>query len=273
MRQSFVALLCFLISPVAFGGLVPDPESDNNALIVGVAHNLPGIGNDVEMAKSITEHKAYQFHPASVLQNSKGRVQEVKEALKEGSENAWSTFLFYFSGHGSRGTINLQNGNLSATSIRDVIAEGRKEQGPLGRLVLFFDSCHSGSMADPMRQAFDMKTGMRTIGAAEEEMRDRTESEATANAWMEALTPRRGDPTYWKSLFVFASSRSNELSNAGSNGSAFTVALDKAFKEVVTKRGTIQDWVEKTQSYTHGHHPVARFSPEALAQEPLDITQ
>jgi len=72
-----------------------------------------------------------------------------------------------------------------------------------------------------------------------------------------------------KKLFVFASSRADETSLAGYDGSVFTNALVKAFNETEQKDETMATLVKLTQEYTEGHHPVARMVPKALELEEL----
>jgi hypothetical protein len=257
VRRLLLSLSLFFVwvSPVLGNSsersIVEDPNSDNTALIVGVAHGLPGIGLDVKNVKQMTEHTSYKFKPATILQNGQARIEEVKSALTEGADNAGGTFLFYFSGHGSRGSIYLQNGNMRASEIRTAIEAGRQKQGPLDRLVMFFDSCHSGSLLDPMRSLSNM-AAFRGLTANEIES---LETDAMVDSLYAALTPDRDGPAYWKSLFVMASSRANELSNAGSNGSAFTVGMTRAFNEAVKNKGTLEEFVTKTKLTPMGTIP------------------
>ena len=127
----------------------------------------------------------------------------------------------------------------------------------MSRLILMFDSCYSGSLIDPLKQERANCKSTRE---------QRLANEAFVNELMTALGDRA---PYWSKLFVFASSRADETSLAGEQGSVFTVALRKAFDEVLAAKGTMKEFIEKTMTYTVGHHPVPRLVPDAWASEKL----
>jgi hypothetical protein len=268
MRYPFVAAALAALWPAYASalGLVEYPAGRNKALIVGVGHGLPGIPKDMGYAKHMATHAAYQF-AVTELGEHEGTVANIKANLTEMGKTTFmdGTLFFYFSGHGGRGTIYPKDRTMSIKEIREALEAGRAEWGPLARLVLMFDSCHSGSLLDPVR---DFLPGLAALSV--DENRDRMESELFADeVTREMVAMNRGRSAYWNKLFVFASSLANELSSAGSNGSMFTVALDKAFREISGTRATIADLISKTQKYTSGHHPVARLVPDELRQEPM----
>ncbi len=237
--------------------LVTDPSGNNQLLVVGVPGGLPGIDKDLKMVEEIGINPAYQF-VSSKLWSSQGTVANVAQSLTTLSANALDkgTMFFYYSGHGSRGSISLKDRSMRISEIRQALEKGREGLGPLSRLVMIFDSCYSGSLVDPLRKLISP-------------IADDAEANAFTDNLIEELSYSSRASEYWKSLFVFASSRSNETSNAGSSGSEFTVALHKGFVETSNQQGTMSDWVQKTKTYTTGHHPVERFVPGDMANEKL----
>ncbi len=242
--------------------LVEHFDAPNQALLVGVSHGLPGIDLDVNNLKRISSHSAYNFQPTQLMdaQGTKANVMQelTLRASKAGSDGS---LLFYYSGHGSPGSIYLEDGSLEVTKIRKALEDGRANQGPLERLVFISDSCFSGTLLDPMR-----------LGLLPQLKDPEIQSALMTNEIVSALsrTDELGRAaTYWKRLFVFASSRADETSLAGKDGSVFTVAFAKAFDETVSAKGSMNDLVTKTQTYTVGHHPVARFAPPDFGAEEL----
>ena len=143
--------------------------------------------------------------------------------------------------------------------IREAVEQGRakKSSGPLARLVMIFDSCYAGSLLDPLRLFSQL------------DLRDeRAETEAFVDEVVGTMTRGRADE-YWKKLFVFAACRANETSLASGSGSVFTNAMAQAFDEAIGANATMAEFVQKTQEYTHGHHPVARFAPQDLENEKM----
>ena len=242
-------------------GLVQSANPDNQALLVGVTYGLPGIDLDIANMKAIAENASYQLKPTT-LWEAEGNVANTAQHLTDLSKASGKegTFLFYFSGHGSSGSILLEDMEMQVKDIRTAIEAGRKGLTPLARLVLMFDSCYSGSLLDPFRR------GISLDGILTPEMRTALLAD---NVVSEFTGTNRAKKKYWDNLFVFASSRADETSLASDAGSIFTLALVKGFTEVATANGTVGDFVAKTQAYTEGHHPVARLVPTTLEKEPL----
>ena len=85
----------------------------------------------------------------------------------------------------------------------------------------------------------------------------------------EFTKPTRRGAAYWDKLMVIASSRADENSLASSVGSIFTIAMKKAYDEVMKTNDTVGKFIELSQKYTQGHHPVARLVPASLASEKM----
>src|SRR5690606_38725384 len=110
------------------------------------------------------------------------------------------------------------------------------------------DSCYSASRMGPLRL--------------------RSASERLAQEFAAASSPaRRGSS--WDKLFALASSRHDETSLSGFDGSVFTIAFKKACLDAESSGGTMGDLVRLTETYTEGHDPVARFVPASLESELL----
>lgn len=262
MRTSFWAVVCLWVSLNSFGanqirGLVKNTSADNRALLIAAANGLSGLDYDIDNLKEIGENKAYGFKDMTLwdgkasLANSK---KELTALAREVGEKG--TLLFYFTGHGMKGSLYMGDQKLmKAADIRGAIEAGRQGIGPVERLVLIYDSCYSGSLVDPID------------GRARATLEKQRAQEMVNEIVAEFST--RDSRDYWKSLFVFASSGDNETSLASPKGSIFTLALKKAFDEIANKNGTLANLVELTKKYTEGHHPVERFVPATMANESL----
>lgn len=241
-------------------GMVESTDGNNEALLVRVGHGLPGLDKDIDMATEIAEHASYKFNN-SFLSEEEGTNKNVAAQLTKLTQNAGydGTFFFYYTGHGNKGSLYMQDGSMPIATIRAAMEKGRQGLGPMKRLVLMFDSCYSGSLLDPVRNVLPLN-----------QMHDnRIASALFADEVVRGMAPSRDTAPYWEKLFVFASSRADETSLAGQEGSVFTVALKKAFDEAIYENSTLGTWVKKTQEYTVGHHPVARFVPATLESEKM----
>ena len=132
--------------------LVEQTDAPNQSLLVGVSHGLPGIDLDVANAKRMGSHSAYNFQPRIVM-DTDGTKANVAKELTAAAQRAGTdgSLFFYYSGHGSPGSIYLQDGSLAIDKIRQALEDGRAGMGPMQRLIFMSDSCYSGSLLDPMR--------------------------------------------------------------------------------------------------------------------------
>lgn len=255
-------VITVLISTSSFGqdsrSLVENSDKSNLALLVGVTYGLPGIDLDLNNVDEIARHPAFRFN-VSRLWEEQGTVDNVAKSLTETASkvDTGGSMLFYFSGHGDKGGLLMQDRLMKLAEIKAALEKGRQGKGPLSRLVLMFDSCYSGSLVDPLNRVRGVCKSSRS-------------QEAMNIEFVNELMTELGDRApYWSKLFVFASSRADETSLAGSNGSVFTVAMRKAFDEVAASKGSMKEFIEKTMLYTEGHHPVPRLVPDLWANEAL----
>ncbi len=264
MRISALFLLGIAMSTgIAFGddrGLADAAGGSNKALIVSVGHGLSGLDLDVNNVKSMVSHPAYDFRVTEMAED-KARVADVKKGLTQTAQDSRDgTMMFYYTGHGGVGTLWLQDTSIKVEELRAAIEEGRKNMGPLKRLVLIYDSCHAGSMMDGMRKLFGFGL-VRDEAAQNALVADTLVNEFTQS--------NRDGAKYWNKLMVIASSRADENSLASAQGSIFTLAMKKAFDESIAVNHTVGKFIELSQTYTVGHHPVARLVPAELASEKM----
>ncbi len=261
MRMSFLVLLLFVASAHAAieRGFVETPGGYNKALLVSVGHGLSGLDFDIKNVKEMIANPAYEFQ-FSELHEGQAQVADVKKALTQAAQDARDgTFFFYYTGHGGVGTLWLQDTTIKVEEIRKAIEDGRANSGPLKRLVIIYDSCHAGSMMDPMRLG-----GFG--GIKDETVRN---SMVADGLLAEFSKPSRTGAAYWEKLMIIASSRADESSLASSTGSIFTLAMKKAYDEAMKANDTVNKFIELSQKYTEGHHPVARLVPASLGNEKM----
>jgi hypothetical protein len=256
------ALLILLITPFCFAdthnAFSETSTAKNLALLVGVSHGLPGIDKDVKNAAAMVTNPAYAFETSQIM-DEQGTSQHISESVTSVASEVLEggTFLFYFSGHGDVGSIISQDDQIKVEDLRKSLEEARKNTVPLTRLVMIFDSCFSASLIDPLN------------GTSPQHMFDfKSTSEDMAASIFETMTSKTHDAIFRK-LFVFASSRADETSQAGEDGSEFTVALRKSFDESITKNASVNEFIAAAQTYTVDHHPVAKLWPATWGTEKM----
>lgn len=226
-------------------GLVESKNEANRALLVGVPDDLPGIELDLDILQRLVTLPIYGFQP-SRLWNEHGTADNVLSTIERvvSKMEPHGTFLFYYSGHGEAGTIEVFDRSLEIEEIREALISARRGKPALARLVLLFDSCFSGSLLPP----WDASARLANRIVATFDKRDKS----------------------WDKLMIFASSLATEESDPTEEGSAFTLALARAYDEVASRKGSVGDWVSLTKQYTDGHHPVERLIPSSLRIEDLN---
>lgn len=254
MMRVFFTLALMGLCVVSFADanrkLVSDKKAKNYALLVSASYGLPGLDKDISIIKSILDHETFNIHYEHIQEDGATKeavVEKIKETVKE--VDASGSFTFYFTGHGTRGSILLADDELlSATEIREAIAESRQGK-PMERINLLFDSCYSGSLLDPLKE--------------------RGLSFGTSQNFADSVfsVMRQGRGSYYNKLFVFASSSEDEVSYAGEEGSRFTVSLKNAFQDSIKNKYEMEQWVARTRMLTEDQRPEARFMPDSLRFE------
>lgn len=263
MNYSALILSTALLATSVFAdtrGFSENSKARNTALLVSAANGLPGLDYDIDNVEEMTDNKASGFS-VERLENGKATVARISEqlVLLTDSSDAQATHLFYFTGHGGRGTILAEDRSMKFDEIKAALLKGRQQWGPMARLTFMLDSCYSGSLIDPLRSAKPMAF-LDSPQVVAQEMVD---------SLVEELSPKRGENPLYKSLFAFVSASSNETCLAGNKGSAFTVALKSAWDKALSENYTIEKFITETQKATKGSHPTARLVPSSLAQEIL----
>lgn len=242
---TLVMASCSIAAARIPAGLVENKNGANRALLVGVPDDLPGIEFDLDILQNLVTLPAYGFQPSRIWKEE-GTASHILSTIENvaSAMDAAGTLLFYYSGHGDPGSIEVFDRSLEIEEIRDALISARKGKPALARLVLLFDSCFSGSLLPPW--------------------------DASAQLAHQVATTFDKREKAWSKLMVFASSLSTEESDPTEEGSAFTLALARAYDEVAARKGNIGDWVSLTKRYTEGHQPIERLVPSSLATESLN---
>ena len=150
-----------------------------HALLIGVAHysavrpHLPVVVEDVTALAALLTDPArcgYRPHQVTLLLDQDATRDGIATALgtlatRVGPDD---TALIYFSGHGYHNQhspdqqyilpYDARADNLDATAIRGDHMTDMLHHIKAGRLLVIFDSCHSGGAADP-KAPYDLKRG------------------------------------------------------------------------------------------------------------------
>lgn len=271
--------------------LVSSSDSVSNvALVLGASSSgpghLPGVDTDVDLfskqLSSVFGKRSLKVYADTDVKKA-DFLKFVQSSASEVSDD-YGTFIFYFSGHGSKdGRLNAEDGlEVSLKEIRAAIAKGRIGMQPFARLVILLDSCYSGNWVD----------GKQRIGAslAGEDPQDATRG--SANALAEAFSAdiaaikrdeeRAAPPAemalasadgLFRELMVLTSStKYQESEDTGRRfGGAFTQTM-RGYIEAADASVTLADFAEAvtaTVSRRFDHTPEHRFVPNNLGSERL----
>lgn len=263
MKKLILAVTSFILGTSIFAdsrGLSTDPKARNTALLVSSSHGLPGLDYDIANVEEMALNTGSGFS-VEKIKDGKGTVSTIASGLTQlaDSSDANATHLFYFTGHGGRGTILAEDRAMKIDEIRKALLKGRESWGPMARLTFIVDSCHSGSLIDPMRSLKPMEV-FESSQVLAQEMVDEI---------VDSLSPKRDESPLYHSLLAFVSAQADETCLAGSKGSAFTVALKGAWNKAVEQKWTVKQFINETGKGTKGSHPTARLVPAQIADEVL----
>ena len=251
------------------------------ALIVGVSDyagtnaDLGGIERDVAKMKKL--FTAWGFDIKVLYDNNS---MDIMENLNHYANSLGSNdfFAFYYTGHGSHKkdengdesdgedeTLVLSDGNINKHLPDDILYQ--KFNNIKAKKLIFFDSCHSGTVF----RSLTGKTQPKTI-----KPEDVTESFAMSSSKGMKIADSiiRSNGEY----IVFSSSQDNEESLATPTGSLFTNSLSEVFSDTKMANkplNTINNiLVTKVVNYakeTDGapHHPKISFSNPSIGTKSL----
>lgn len=263
MKHFSLVIAPLLISAAVFAdsrGLSTDPNARNTALLVSSAHGLPGLEYDIENVEEMALNASSGFTVEKVV-NGKASVSKIASELIRlaDSSDLSASHFFYFTGHGGRGTILAEDRAMKIAEIKTALVKGRELWGPMARLTFIVDSCHSGSLIDPMKS-------LKTMGVLES---PQILAQEMVDEIVDTLAPKRDESPLYRSLFAFVSAQADETCLAGSKGSAFTVAMKNAWNKAVDQKLTVKQFIDETAKGTKGSHPTARLIPAQLADQVL----
>jgi hypothetical protein len=134
-------------------------------LLIGIdyentRHSLHGIpSNDVSCIEEQLNRSSIAYpENLSILENNEATKEKILATLNKIVNNMdqRSTFIFYFSGHGDRTETSesyLSTIDDKRLTAKELVAVLRRAQ--TNKMILIFDSCHSGGMGNAFR--FDAK--------------------------------------------------------------------------------------------------------------------
>jgi len=250
------------------------------ALIVGVSDyrgtraDLNGIDRDVEKMKNLFERWGFT---TKVLydEESMDLIRYLDQyAQKLGKDDF---FAFYYTGHGSHKkdatgdepdgqdeTLVLSDGQVNKHLIDDILYD--KFNAIDAKKLVFFDSCHSGTVF----RSISGKAQAKTL-----KPEDVTESFVPSRS--KGLS-QGSDQLKNGEYIVFSSSRDTEESLATPTGSLFTNSVAEVFTNESLADKPLNEinkiLVDKVLAYakkTEGkpHHPRISYSSNSLGEEPL----
>ena len=250
------------------------------ALIVGVSNystdnaDLKGIDKDVEKMKQLFLSWGFDV---KVLydEESMNIITYLNQYAKTLTTN--DSFAFYYTGHGSHKadksndeadgqdeTLVLSDGKRNKHLIDDILYN--KFNDIKAKKLVFFDSCHSGTVF----RALGSKTQAKTIRP--EDVTDSFQMSSSKGISLGGDKMSSGD------FVVFSSSQDTEESLATPTGSLFTNAITEVFSDRNLQNKSLNSineiLVQKVVAYakkTDGipHHPNINYSSSSIGNNSL----
>lgn len=269
-------------SSSAVQGLAANGSGHNAAVIFGAPRGLAGVPTDVREFGNLLHNAQYDFRFQDVRSNGNANVREILELTGNTAKEAES-MIWFFSGHGNRGIMLAKDQTFTFHQVADAIRQARQNV-PLKRLIVFIDSCYSGSFVNGNAPIIEDTR----IASSQDEGTRRTKCAlpAEAAAALDAAAENDAedfdfldarDRGIFEQAFVLASSTKDESSiDLGSEqGGAFTWSM----RQVVANFGStdtnvsIKQFADATSDKTEdigGHTPVYRAYPSTqILAEPF----
>lgn len=259
-----LALLALTACGAKSNGLSYDPWKDNRAVLFGSPNGLSGVKTDIRELQKMFSDEAYGFGELSILTNENASAVDIIASSASAAEGA-STLIWYFSGHGSPGSLLAVDREFTFSEVADKIIEKRGR--PLDRLIVMIDSCFSGSFVDG-------KTPIIGKANLEDPVAIDVGSIAIKKCFRGTIPYGVNWKLYadvlYKEAFVFASSTKDQTSAdlGKEKGGAFTYALRMSIAESHKENPELSfmELAKKTQKkteYEGDHNPVFNDYPKS----------
>lgn len=255
MRYVFLVLFLCMVgcgsqqNSSGLNGIGHGGSEKNIALLFGAPNGLAGVPTDITKLTELFAKPEYNFM-FEVRSDNTATVADIVTMTKAAAEEADSIF-WYFSGHGNRGTMMADDRDFGFSEVAAAIKEVRGADRPLKRLLVFIDSCFSGSFVNGGSPIIDENGVIVAIELSSEEHQ----------AWaQEAVYDVFSDSALYEQAFVMSAASKDEtsLDLGRDRGGSFTYTLRTDLAKLYEENSlsTIDDMAKKVtedtkQEYDH----------------------
>ena len=293
IRKPALIAVAFMIGVM----LVTKSMAEDRALLIGVGQyqdsriNLPGIGLDINIMKDVTNLLGFKTGQVKILSDSESTLANVEKTMKNWLTNGVTKndrVLIYFSGHGSR--VPDDNGDESdgldevmvMHDVKVVERDGKTtllnvfrddefnsilKSIPSKNILVFIDSCHSGSITK------NLSLSPRSLGSDVEYASKFYYYEGIPEG---STNASKGDVFESKdssdNYISVVAAQDDEQAVATSKGSIFTLGLREALRDAVKRNREITpSEVHRivTQFVKDTMNPKKPFHPNILGSDRL----
>lgn len=158
------------------------PKASRHALIIGIGeYSLPGVsalkgvGKDMSSAKDIALAMSVPESNIHYLRDKDATAQRIREALQNLNERVQpgDRVFIYYSGHGTRWVDSQVDANACTEGLlaSDGVALTNRQvselltpiAGKTDKMMVFYDACHSGGVANQPLKTRSLKLGGETL--------------------------------------------------------------------------------------------------------------
>ncbi len=158
------------------------PKASRHALIIGIGeYNMPGVSSlkgvskDMETAKDIAMAMSVPESNIQFLRDKDATAEQIRSALQKMNERVQpgDRVFIYYSGHGTRWIDAQVDANTCTEGLlaSDGVALTNRQVSELitpianktDKLMVFYDACHSGGVANQPMKTRSMKSGTTTL--------------------------------------------------------------------------------------------------------------